>query len=123
AKEATADRELQLELATAYQKVGDAQGRPGFANLGERTGALQSYRQALNIRKTLAAGGTADLRLRRDLATSYDRIADILLTTGQSGAALTNYYEGYKLREALMAADQGDRDIRRDFATSCQRVA
>src|SRR5271154_2182170 len=47
AKEASGDRQLQLELAAAYQKVGDAQGRAGFANIGDRVGAMESYRQAL----------------------------------------------------------------------------
>jgi serine/threonine protein kinase/tetratricopeptide (TPR) repeat protein len=119
AKEASADRDLQLELATAYQKVGDAQGRPGFANLGDRTGALQSYRQALAIRKALPADST----LRRDLATNYDRIGDSLLTIGQSGDALANYNEAYQLRETLLSANPDDGETRREFATSCQRVA
>ena len=123
AKEASADRDLQLELATAYQKVGDAQGRPGFANLGDRTGALKSYGRALAIRKTLADSGAADATLRRDLATNYDRIADTLLTTGQTGNALTNYQQAFALREPLLAASPDDRDIRREFATSCQRQA
>ncbi|HEX3746768.1 MAG TPA: serine/threonine-protein kinase [Bryobacteraceae bacterium] len=122
-KEASSDRDLQLELATAYQKVGDAQGRPGFANLGDRTGALASYGHALAIRQALAKAGPADAALRRDLATNYDRIADTLLTTGQTANALDNYRQGYALREALLSADPNDRDIRRGFATSCQREA
>lgn len=123
AKEATGDRGLQLELATAYQKVGDAQGRPGFANIGDRIGALESYRHALAIRKSLAAGATPDLSLRRDLATNYERIGDVLLITGQSGKALASYREAYALRDGLLSADPDDREARRDFATSCQRLA
>ncbi len=123
AKEASADRDLQLELATAYQKVGDAQGRPGFANLGDRTGALQSYNRALSIRRALVSDGAPDAGLHRDLATNYDRIADTLLTIGQTGNAITNYSQAYALRDALLAAHPEDRDIRREFATSCQRLA
>ena len=123
AKEASGDRGLQLELATAYQKVGDAQGRPGFANLGDRMGALESYRQALAIRKALAANGTPDASLRRDLATNYERIGDALLITGKSGDALASYREAYALHQDLLSANQNDPEARRDFATSCQRVA
>ncbi len=123
AKEASTDRGLQLELATAYQKVGDAQGRPGFANLGDRTGALDSYRQALAIRKALVSSGPSDPKLRLDLATNYDRIGDTLLTIGQSGNALASYQEGYALRDALLSADPNDPEIRRQFATSCMRIA
>jgi serine/threonine protein kinase len=122
-KEAISDRDLQLELATAYQKVGDAQGRPGFANLGDRSGALQSYGRALAIRKAVAESGPADPTLSRDLANNYDRIADTLLTTGQTGNALANYEQAYALRDALLRANPNGRDIRRDFATSCQREA
>lgn len=123
AKEAGGDRRLQLELAAAYQKVGDAQGRPGFANLGDRSGALASYRHALEIRKAVLAAGPADAGLRKDLATNYDRLGDVLLVTGQSGDALASYRQGYHLREALLSASPDDREVRRDFATSCQRVA
>jgi serine/threonine protein kinase len=123
AKEASGDRGLQLELATAYQKVGDAQGRPGFANLGDRMGALESYRQALAIRKALAANGTPDASLRRDLATNHERIGDALLITGQSGDALASYREAYALHEDLLSANRDDSEARRDFATSAQRVA
>jgi non-specific serine/threonine protein kinase/serine/threonine-protein kinase len=123
AKEASGDRQLQLELATAYQRVGEAQGRPGSSNIGDRVGALASYRHALAIRKALAASGPPDLALQRDLATNYERIGDVLLITGNPGEALTNYRESYAIRKDLLAASPDDREARRDFATSCQRSA
>jgi eukaryotic-like serine/threonine-protein kinase len=123
AKEASGDRELQLELATAYQKVGDAQGRPGFANIGDRTGALESYRQALAIRKAVAAVGTTDLALRRDLATNYQRIGDTLLTEGQTAEALANYREELAIRKEILSENPNDREARRDFASNGQRMA
>jgi eukaryotic-like serine/threonine-protein kinase len=123
AKEASGDRELQMELATAYQKVGDAQGRPGFANIGDRTGALESYRQALAIRKALSAAGTPDLSLRRDLATNYERIGDTLLVTGQTADALANYREALAIRKEILSENPDDREARRDFASNGQRMA
>ena len=38
---------LQLELAAAYQRIGDVQGNVMGANLGNTTEALASYRTAL----------------------------------------------------------------------------
>jgi serine/threonine protein kinase len=123
AKEASGDRELQLELAAAYQKVGDAQGRAAFANIGDRVGAMESYRHALAIRKALAASGTPDPALQRDIATNYERIGDALMIAGQPGDALANYREDYAIRKDLLYANHDDPQARRDFATSSQRVA
>jgi eukaryotic-like serine/threonine-protein kinase len=123
AKEASGDRDLQLELATAYQKVGDAQGRPAFANIGDKIGALESYRQALAIRKNIAAAGTPDLALQRDLATNYERIGDTLQTTGETAEALANYREALEIRKAILSANPNDRAARRGYATVSQHMA
>src|SRR5262249_13552523 len=40
------DRGLGRELADAYDKIGDIQGQPAVSSLGDRTGALASYRKA-----------------------------------------------------------------------------
>ncbi|HEX6084137.1 MAG TPA: serine/threonine-protein kinase [Thermoanaerobaculia bacterium] len=49
AEEARDNEELQLEVAGAYMKIGDVQGLPYRANLGDSTGAMTSYRKALQI--------------------------------------------------------------------------
>ncbi len=49
AREARGDRDLQLELAAAYLRVGDVQGKPYSANLGDSAGALQSYAKAIEL--------------------------------------------------------------------------
>ena len=49
AKEAGSDRALLLELAQAYQRLGDVQGRTGTANLGQLDEARKSYRRALEL--------------------------------------------------------------------------
>ncbi|HEV2444638.1 MAG TPA: protein kinase, partial [Candidatus Sulfopaludibacter sp.] len=61
-KESRGDPRLQAELATAWERVGDIQGNPYLANLGDRAGALRSYREALRIWTPLAAraNGAAD---------------------------------------------------------------
>jgi non-specific serine/threonine protein kinase/serine/threonine-protein kinase len=52
AAEARGDDSLQLELALAYVRIGDIQGDPGVANLGDTKGAFASYEKA---RRTLQA--------------------------------------------------------------------
>jgi hypothetical protein len=49
AREAGGDLSLQREVAMAYLKVGNVQGNPRNANLGDTAGALESYRKALAI--------------------------------------------------------------------------
>lgn len=122
AGESSDDRTLQQELAAAYQKVGDAQGRPGFANIGDKAGALESYQKALSIRQSLATAGLHSSEARRDLAANYDRLGDTLLTMGNSAEALLNYRQAFTLREALHN-EAAEPESRRLVATSYQRIA
>src|SRR5436190_7105385 len=45
-KEAGDDRELLWELSTAYLKLGDVQGQPGFSRTGDTAAAKRSYEQS-----------------------------------------------------------------------------
>ncbi|MGH9838704.1 MAG: protein kinase domain-containing protein [Blastocatellia bacterium] len=116
AKEAASDPALQQDLAAAYLKVGDVQGRPGHANLGDRTGALASYRQALAIRQALVAQGRQDEAARQETATLQLRIGDVLQQNGDSAGALNSY------REALVTAEKPQPQLRQ-VASSLQRIA
>ncbi|HEY7443533.1 MAG TPA: serine/threonine-protein kinase [Vicinamibacterales bacterium] len=122
AQEASGDPSLLQELATAYQRVGDVQGRPGFANLGDKAGALASYRKALQIREPLVRGGAGEDRLRLELATNYDRLGDSLRLTGDVAQALEHYRQSLRIREALSAASASDGVIQRDLANSYSRL-
>ncbi len=55
AQEAGDDPSLQRELSAAYVRVGNVQGNPNNANLGDSAGAMQSYRKALAITERLVA--------------------------------------------------------------------
>jgi eukaryotic-like serine/threonine-protein kinase len=49
AKEASNDPRLQLELASAYEQIGDVQGNSIYSNLGHPDAAIESYRKAVAI--------------------------------------------------------------------------
>ncbi|MCC6391127.1 MAG: serine/threonine protein kinase [Bryobacterales bacterium] len=49
ARDARRDVALQLELASAYVRLGDIQGNPNRANLGDTKGALATYTKAKRI--------------------------------------------------------------------------
>ncbi len=102
AQETSDDRGLQQELAAAYLKVGDVQGRPGHGSLGDKEGALTSYRKALAIYEALAATGNNDVALRQEMTTGFLRVGDALQYQ-DSKAALASY------RQGLAAANPTDR--------------
>jgi eukaryotic-like serine/threonine-protein kinase len=82
--------DLKREMAGAYVKVGDVQGRPFNANLGDTAGARVSYGKAVAIYESVGARTTGDASLRRELATAYLRLSEIAGATGETAEALTH---------------------------------
>ena len=109
---------LQRELATAYLKVGDVQGRPYTSNLGQSDGALASYRKALAILEPLSAANQSDREFLRDLATLYERIGNIQLRKGNWPEALQRNNKALAMRQDLLAADPSNKEYRSEVADS-----
>jgi serine/threonine protein kinase len=109
AGEANDDPSLQRELATAYEKVGDVQGKTLRANMGDTAGAKESYRKALRIRETLVAANPKDPSLRSDLADSYREFGRLLWTASDTAGGLENARKDVVLREALSAENPTNR--------------
>jgi serine/threonine protein kinase len=76
ASEGANDSSLQIELATAYQKIGDVQGNSRYSNLGHPEAALESYRKAIAIAQKL---GNSPQALEA-LAWAYTRIGTVQAT-------------------------------------------
>jgi len=74
-----ADRLHPGELADAYLKVGDVQGRPYTANLGDTNGAMQSYDKAIRIADPLARWehGSVSTEARRVLAQAHENLGTV----------------------------------------------
>ena len=104
AAEAAGDRQLQRELAAAYDRVGDVQGNPAAANLGDAEGALKSYEKAAAIRRTLAADAPDRLQARLDMATSTMRIGFAYFARGAVKNAVENFREALAIREEAYQA-------------------
>jgi serine/threonine protein kinase/tetratricopeptide (TPR) repeat protein len=71
AQEATGDVSLQRELASAYEKLGSAQGDMYGASLGDAKGGLQSLQKALAIRQVVASANPQNVEDRIALARVY----------------------------------------------------
>jgi non-specific serine/threonine protein kinase/serine/threonine-protein kinase len=113
AADAAGDASLQRELAQAYQKVGDVQGYPFEANLGDTAGALASYRKALAISEALVKDHPNDLAMRRDLLVSTERIGDVLQATGDTAGALEHQRRALAYGQTIAAADPNNNGYRR----------
>ena len=99
--EAMNSPELMIEVARAYDRVGDILG--GFRNpsLGKTEGALENYRRAMEIRRELSAKAPDDPVLRNEVAASHIRIGDILKNTGDVSGAFSEYDQALAIRETL----------------------
>ena len=70
-KEAGNDKGLILELAQAYQRLGDVQGRTSSANLGQVDEARRSYQRALDLYARLLVSLASPPDLRRKVASVW----------------------------------------------------
>ncbi len=71
AAEAGNDRSLILELAQAYQRLGNVQNRAGTANLGQVEQARRSYHRALDLYARLPVNRDSPPDLRRKAANAF----------------------------------------------------
>jgi eukaryotic-like serine/threonine-protein kinase len=115
AAEAQGDVALQRELVSAYVKVGNVQGNPNNANLGNTAGALQSYRKALLIAQRLA---TSDPQTRRPLAIVQEKMGDVLAATGDIRAAVDSAQASLAIFKSIAAAVPGDAAAQQSLAIS-----
>jgi tetratricopeptide (TPR) repeat protein len=117
AGEASDDKDLQLELAAAYDRVGDVHGRLfSAASLGDRSGALDSYMKASRIREALVASDPHDLRARTDLARSYITIGTQFQETNDTARGIDYLRRGVAEYVQAMAENPADVQIRIDLA-------
>ena len=67
--------------AEAGLLVGDVQGSPYRANLGNSKGALESYRKSLAIREKLASDAKENAQIKLDLLQSYGAVGELSQVT------------------------------------------
>ena len=118
---------LQRELAAAYERVGDVQGNPYFANLGDTAGAIASYRKALQIRLALAGdgrgspGGSPDDQAA--LSAIYVKLGLGLIATGDSQSQLDVFQRAYQITAKLASEQKGNPQSQEAFAGVCYVMA
>ena len=106
ARESAGDAGLQRELARAFIRVGDVQGNPNRANVGDPTGAIASYRRAITLAEAVRAESPGDADALRTLASAYRQRGDVLALTGDKAKALADA-EASETLYAQVAAREG----------------
>ncbi|HLL16745.1 MAG TPA: serine/threonine-protein kinase [Pyrinomonadaceae bacterium] len=118
AQEAQDDASLQRELVAAYLKVGNVQGNPNNANLGDTPGALASYRKALAIAERLTASDPADAQSRRFVGVISEKMCDAQAATGDTAGAVESQRRSLSIFKAIADAAPADAAARQSLAIS-----
>jgi eukaryotic-like serine/threonine-protein kinase len=99
AAEARGDVGLRQDLADAYQKIGDVQGNPYGANLGDVNGARATYAKLLTARQQILEARPSDPAAAAALGRAYVRIGDLDLAQAKYGDAVVSYQRALALLE------------------------
>ena len=92
-KDSAGDATLEWELSQAYELIGDVQGDPGGANLGQIVPALESYGNALALVERLSAK-RRDYASQSCLAWLHYKIGALRFRTVGVEEALRSYERG-----------------------------
>jgi tetratricopeptide (TPR) repeat protein len=104
ATEAGKDRTLQRDIATAYMKVADIQGKVNKANTGRPTEALASYAKAIALLEPLVASDPRDTSARNSLAQSYLQQSRLYVWRGEPKKAIGMSRKAADIFDSLASA-------------------
>ncbi|MBK7996195.1 MAG: serine/threonine protein kinase [Blastocatellia bacterium] len=116
------DLELQRELALAYQRVGDIQGRPFRINLGNTSAALISYQKSLKIFEDLAQIAPNNPQLEIDLSNSLERVGEALDRTGDINMAMKYFQKALAIREKIVRKNIGNLEYLYSLASCYTKI-
>ncbi|MEO7168494.1 MAG: serine/threonine-protein kinase [Chthoniobacterales bacterium] len=122
ARKKTENPSLQRELATAYEKIGDIQGNPYSANLGDTEGALTSYRKAARIRERLGQK-EATTETQMELGRTYRGLGDILEVKGDTAQTIREYRRSLEIFAQLAAIDPANLAVQDELARADETLA
>lgn len=104
-QEASGDRALQEELAQAYEKVGDVQGNPYYANLGNTAGAIESYGKARTILESLLESDPDNASLKWGLGSNNTALGWCYETKQDFPSALRYLRQALAIFESIVPQD------------------
>ena len=117
-QQARNDPSLQLDLATAYGKLGDVQGNPTNANLGRTQAALASYRTGLDFVRDVLTHDSTYAEARSVQANLYEKLGDVQATTGALAAAEESKRRSVRVYRDRARTDTAGRAEQSEYAVA-----
>lgn len=96
--------ELTRELAQAYMRIGSVQGGAYQANLGDSSGAAESYQKAMTLLEPLAEN-SSDTRILADLRDAYTESSRALYRIGEFDKQNENLRKAFALSEKILTLE------------------
>jgi tetratricopeptide (TPR) repeat protein len=112
ARDSGNDPRVLAALGTAYVRVGEVQGNPDFANLGDTAGSLATYRKALSVVEPLLQNDRDNRQLQELSADAHLGLASLLNAVGSSKESETEYRAAIEIASQLLAAHPADATAR-----------
>ena len=123
AQESGPDASLQRELAMAYKRVGDVQGYPFLANLGDTKGALKSYQKAWAIEDPLLKANPENLDDGLNLAVIERRLCELDSMDQNIANAVPECKRAVEVGKRLAAKYPQNTKVQVDLAKDYQTLA
>jgi tetratricopeptide (TPR) repeat protein len=105
------------DLSVSHDRVGNI-----LRKQGDLTGALESYRLSMDIRRELARIDPSNTQSKRDLWVSNNKVAGALQANGDLAHALESYQTGLNIVRELIDIDADNAGWRSDYAISLDKM-
>jgi non-specific serine/threonine protein kinase/serine/threonine-protein kinase len=117
------DDALNLEIARAYHRIGDVQGNPSLANLGDRDAARASYLKTVALLRPLVGSSTVGHDAALELGRTELSLATLANAVGNRAEAAAAIADATSLADAAVRQFPQDDGARRLGASAAFQAA
>ena len=106
-----ANRDLEIELAAAYTRIGEVQGNPNGAHLGDTKGAIESQRRARQLALDVLRSYPGDSEAEDILVDADERLLLLADWQGEQVQGRALWQEGLAIRRRHAALHPEDAEL------------
>lgn len=112
------DEDLQNELALAYSKLADVEGKPYYANTGDTADAIVNYQKSIRLLESLAGSDISSnsLRAEEELIGTYHSYSSLNSRILNFDQAISAQSKSLDLAQKYLSVDPNDLKRRLTFA-------